>query len=118
MTGEWGGKHAQLKLTESGGTLIYDCAAGTMDGPLRLDADGRFSAAGLHTPASAEPEVEGQAPPAYRVRYGGQARGKRMRLYGRVENGVVLGPFSLRRDAAPDFSACEPRKGRVTIVQP
>jgi hypothetical protein len=119
VTGEWGGKHVQLKVTESGGTLTYDCAAGTIDGPLRRDADGRFSAAGLHTRAGGGPEVEGQAPPSYRVRYAGQVRGKRMRLHGRVSNGDVLGPFSLRLGAEPEFSAaCGPRKGRVTIVQP
>lgn len=119
VTGEWAGKHVQLKMTESGGTLAYDCAAGTIVGPLRRDADGRFWATGLHTPAHGGPEVEGQAPPTYRVRYAGQVRGKRMRLHGRVGNGEVLGPFSLRLDAEPDFSAaCEQRKGRVTIVQP
>lgn len=119
VAGEWGGKHVQLKLTESGGTLAYDCAAGTIDGPLRRDPDGRFSGAGMYTPARGGPEIEGQAPPTYRVRYAGQVRGKRMRLHGRVANGVVLGPFWLRSGAEPDFSAaCEPRKGRVTIVQP
>ena len=119
VTGEWGGKDVQLKVTESGGTLAFDCAAGTITGPLGRDPDGRFSAAGMYTPARGGSEVGGEAPPSYRVRYAGQVRGKRMRLHGRVSNGDVLGPFSLRLGAEPDFSAaCEPRKGRVTIVQP
>jgi hypothetical protein len=119
VTGEWGGEHVHLKLTESGGTLAYDCAAGTIAGPLRLDADGVFSAVGTHTAGKGGVETEGAVPPTYRVRYAGVVRGARMRLHGRVDNGEVLGPFSLRRGAESVFSAsCEPRKGRVTIVQP
>ncbi len=119
VTGEWGGEHVHLKMTASGGSLAYDCAAGTIDGPLRLDADGVFSAVGTHTAGKRGVETDGAVLPIYRVRYAGVVRGARMRLHGRVDNGVVLGPFSLRRDAEPVFSAaCEPRKGRVTIVQP
>lgn len=119
MTGEWGGKHVHLNLTESGGTLAYDCAAGTMAGPLRLDADGVFSAVGTHTAGKGGAETGGAVPPTYRVRYAGTVRGKRMRLHGRVDGGEVLGPFSLRLGTEPVFSAaCEPRKGRVTIQTP
>jgi hypothetical protein len=118
VTGEWGGEHVQLKLTESGGTLAYDCATGTIGGPLRLDADGVFSAVGTHAARKGRVEAEGAVPPTYRVRYAGVVRGARMRLHGRVDNGEVLGPFSLRRGAQPDFSAACERKGRVTIQTP
>jgi hypothetical protein len=106
VTGDWGGRHVHLKLTAAGGALDYDCAAGTIDGPLRPDADGAFSAEGTHTPGRGGPDTEGQAPPTYRVRYAGVVRGKRMRLHGRVDNGAVLGPFSLRRDAEPTIVRC------------
>ena len=106
VTGEWGGRHLHLKMTATGGTLDYDCAAGTIKGPLRLDADGAFSAVGTHTPGSGGPEIEGRVLPTYRVEYAGVVRGDRMRLHGRVENGVVLGPFSLRRDAEPIIFRC------------
>jgi hypothetical protein len=106
VTGEWGGKHVHLTLTATGGTLDYDCAAGTIDGPLRLDADGAFSAVGTHTPGWGGPEIEGRVLPAYRVQYAGVVRGDRMRLHGRVENGVVLGPLSLRRGREPIIFRC------------
>ena len=106
MTGDWGGRHVHLRMTATGGALVYDCAAGTIDGPLRLDADGAFSAVGTHTPGWGGPEIEGQVLPTYRVRYAGVVRGKRMRLHGRVENGVVLGPFSLRRGGEPILFRC------------
>jgi hypothetical protein len=106
VTGDWGGRHVHLRMTATGGTLEYDCAAGTIDGPLRLDADGAFSAVGTHTPGRGGPEIEGQELPTFRVRYAGVVRGKRMRLHGRVEDGVVLGPFSLRRGAEPTIFRC------------
>lgn len=106
VTGEWGGEHVHLKIAATGGTLAYDCAAGTIDGPFRPDADGALSAVGTHTPGSGGPDIEGRELPTYRVRYAGTVRGDRMRLHARVENGVVLGPFSLRRGREPTFFRC------------
>jgi hypothetical protein len=106
VTGEWGGRHVHLALTATGGTLDYDCAAGTIEGPLRPNEDGQFSAVGTHTPGQGGPEAVGQVPPTYRVRYAGTVRGNRMRLHGRVDNGVVLGPYDLRRGAEPTIFRC------------
>jgi len=106
VTGDWGGRHVHLRLTVTGGTLDYDCAAGMIDGPLLVDADGAFSAEGTHTPGWGGPEIEGRVLPTYRVRYAGTVRGDRMSLQGRVENGVVLGPFTLRRGAEPIIFRC------------
>ena len=106
VTGEWGGTHVGLSLRPSGGTLEYDCAAGTMIGPLMLHPDGTFIAEGTHTPGKGGPEVEGQAMPSYRVRYSGEVRGNRMSLQGRLENGVLLGPFTLRLGAEPIIFRC------------
>jgi hypothetical protein len=118
VTGEWGGEHVHLTMTATGGTLEYDCAVGTIDGPFLPDADGAFSAVGTHTAGKGGVDTEGAALPTYRVRYAGAVRGARMKLHGRVDNGVVLGPLSLRRGAEPVISAaCQPRKGRVTVVQ-
>ena len=48
LTGEWGGDRARLMLTAAGGRIDYDCGSGTIRGPLRLDAKGRFKASGDH----------------------------------------------------------------------
>ena len=106
VTGEWGGAHVGLVLTQSGGTLDYDCAAGTISGPLQFRSDGTFSAEGVHTPGWGGPEIEGQTPPSYRARYSGKVRGNLMTLRGRLENGVSLGPFTLRRGAEPIIFRC------------
>lgn len=93
-------------MTATGGTLDYDCAAGTIEGPLRPNEDGRFSAVGTHTPRRGGPETEEQVLPSYRVEYAGQVRGKLMSLHARVANGVVLGPFLLRNGTEPTIVRC------------
>ena len=105
VTGSWGGTHVGLTLDETGGRLEYDCAAGTI-GPLRAGPGGEFTAVGTHTPGTGGPEIEGQPRPAYRARYSGTVRGDRMRLQGAIENGVLLGPFELRRGAEPVIFRC------------
>ncbi len=106
VTGDWGGEHIGLNLGTTVGTLEYDCAAGTMIGPLMINRDGTFIAAGTHTPGRGGPAIEGQRLPSYRVRYSGSVRGNTMSLRGRVENGVLLGPFTLRRGAQPIRTRC------------
>ena len=106
ITGEWGGTHVGLKLTPVGGTLDYDCAAGTIEEPLILHPDGSFHVVGMHTPGWGGPERVGEVRPSHRTRYSGTVRGDRMTLQGRVENGVLLGPFTLVRGAEPVIMRC------------
>lgn len=106
VAGQWGGRHVRLNLTSTGGTLEYDCAAGTMIGPLKMNRDGAFVAKGTHTPSRGGPVIQGQVLPSYRVRYSGSVRGNTMSLQGRVEKGVLLGPFTLRRGAQPNLVSC------------
>jgi hypothetical protein len=106
LTGEWGGTHIGLRLSAAGGTLDYDCAAGTIDEPVALRPDGTFEAIGMHTPGWGGPERSGEVRPSYRTRYSGSVRGDRMTLQGRVENGVLLGPFRLVRGAEPVIMRC------------
>jgi hypothetical protein len=95
-----------LSLTPSGGALEYDCAAGTIVAPVTVRPDGTFTADGTHTPGRGGPEIQGQVMPTYRVRYSGRIRGEIMSLQGSVENGVSLGPFTLRRGAEPIIFRC------------
>ena len=67
---------------------------------------GTFTAEGTHTPGWGGPEIERQVRPTYRVRYSGEVRGDIMSLQGTVENGVVLGPFTLWRGAEPIIFRC------------
>jgi hypothetical protein len=106
LSGPWGGSHVGLMLTATEGQLEYDCAAGTIAGPLAVRADGSFEAQGTHTPGSGGPEIEGQARRVYSARYTGTVRGDWMTLAAQLENGVRLGPFILRRAAEPIIFRC------------
>lgn len=106
LTGQWGGRHVGLSLTPAGGTVDYDCAAGTIDAPLIPARDGSFSTEGRHTPGTGGPERIGEVPPSYRARYSGRVRGDRLTLTVRVENGVLIGPYELRRGAEPILMRC------------
>ena len=105
VAGQWGGTHVGLVLSETGGELEYDCAAGRI-GPVLPGRDGRFEAQGTHTPGWGGPERSGETLPTYTVRFNGTVRGDRMTLQGRLENGVELGPFTLRRGAEPIIFRC------------
>ena len=105
LTGDWGGPHVGLRLDASGGQLDYDRAAGTI-GPIVLAPDGRFTAAGKHTPGTGGPEIEGQPRPSFAASYARRVSRDRMTLVGKLANGVELGPFTLRRGAEPGIFRC------------
>ena len=105
IAGSWGGTHVGMQVTAAGGTLDYDCANGTIHG-FSIMPDGTFSAVGTHTPAAGGPERVGEVRPVFRARYSGSISGSRMTLRGRLENGVELGPFTLRRGAEPILMRC------------
>ena len=66
--------------------------------PLRPDAEGRFTAIGIHTPGHGGPIREGEILPAFRSRYDGQVKGDQMSLLVTfTETSGELGPFQLRR---------------------
>lgn len=94
-----------LELDTSGGRLEYDCASGTI-GPIIPGSRGNFEAEGSHTFAAGGPDIEGQVRPTHRTRFSGSVRGDRMTLKGTLQNGVVLGPFELRRGVEPVIFRC------------
>jgi hypothetical protein len=114
LTGNWGGTHVGLHLTRKGGTLDYDCAHGTI-GPVLIGLGGRFTAEGTHTPEHGGPVRQGEVLPNFQARYQGRIRGDRMtlqgtyvdeRVRGPAATAVMLGPFELRRGAAPQLFRC------------
>lgn len=104
LVGGWGGQHVGLELTAAGGTLDYDCAAGTIDEPVRVDASGRFTARGTHTPSMGGPERIDVPRPRVPAQYSGRLEGARLTLSVRVPD--ELGPFTLTRGVEPMLMRC------------
>jgi hypothetical protein len=107
LTGSWGGRHIALELASHGGTLEYDCAAGTIDEPVRPDSAGRFFVHGTHTPGHGGPDRVGEQAPVLPADYEGRISGSRMTLSVRVvPSGLELGPFMIERGATPMVVRC------------
>ena len=106
LTGAWGGPHIGLTIGAARTEIQYDCADGAIEGPILPDTDGRFSVEGIHRPGHGGPAIQDEVLPTYLVRFVGTVRGAKMTLTGRVENGVLLGPFTLVRGAEPGIFRC------------
>lgn len=89
--GTWGGRGVRLEVGQRGARAEFDCARGTLEGPLMLGPDGRFDVRGTYTqerggPTRLPPDAaDGQTPPDQRgetfpARYKGSVRGKTMTL--------------------------------------
>ncbi|HVS00531.1 MAG TPA: hypothetical protein VMW27_28170 [Thermoanaerobaculia bacterium] len=104
--GTWGGLHAVLEVEEQGARIEYDCAHGTLDGALALDAEGRFAVAGSHTSERGGPVHEGQEPPSRPARYTGSLRGDTLTLTLALD-GETVGTFTLKRGENGRLVKCQ-----------
>ena len=78
--GLWGGKHIRLEVTGEGASAEFDCATGTLEGPLTLDGDGRFEVKGTFTPERGGPVREGREPEPRPARYSGRVKAEVLTL--------------------------------------
>jgi hypothetical protein len=105
--GVWGGEHLRLEVSAKGAALEYDCAHGTIERPLVLDARGRFLARGTHAPERGGPTSLNGRPVATPVRYAGIVKGDTMTLTVRLERQKQpLGVFTLIRGTEPLLMKC------------
>jgi len=95
--GTWGGDHVNLTVTEEGATIEFDCAHGTLKGPILPDAEGRFETAGTYVQEHAGPvREEDETAAGSPARYKGQvAKGKMTLTIAFPEGREPLGPFDL-----------------------
>jgi len=87
----------RMMVSDMGARLEYDCAVGTIDQPIVVDAGGRFAAKGSYTPERGGPRREGPTAVA-RARYAGRVSGDTMTLTVTLETGKErVGIFTLKR---------------------
>lgn len=94
--GAWGGNHAVLTLTESGGRIEFDCAHGTIDEPVTVNAEGLFDVRGTYSREHGGPIRRGEEEERRPARYSGTVRDETMTLTITV-TGITpaVGPFTL-----------------------
>jgi len=109
--GVWGGPHISFTVTETGASVEYDCAHGTVAGKIVVDAQGRFGVNGRHFEEHGGPvratEIEEEGAGGYRVRLSGRVGGSLMKLtVTRADTREVIGTFNLARDREPNLTKC------------
>ncbi len=107
QTGSWGGEHIGLEVTDEGGTVEYDCAHGTIDRKIVLDARGRFHVSGTHFREHGGPVRKGEQTDTHPAQYTGQIVGDKMTLtVVEVDTGAIVGVFNLVRGQQPRITKC------------
>ena len=79
-TGNWGGQHINMKVGAKSATIEYDCASGTIKGPLVVDGDGNFNLRGTHRMQRGGPTRADETPNDHPATYTGSIKGNMMTL--------------------------------------
>ena len=67
-TGIWGSGQISMEVSQSGASIEYSCAHGSIDQPIKLDSRGRFHVQGMHVkehPGPVREEESGGEPATY-----------------------------------------------------
>jgi len=78
--GVWGGEHIRLEVGTKSAKVEYDCAHGEIEGPLVVDAGGRFKLTGKHTPERGGPVREDDSRRSIPATFVGSIDGDKMTL--------------------------------------
>jgi hypothetical protein len=104
--GQFGGPQIGIVLEGGSGKAEFDCASGTIDEPIFHAKEGVFSVKGTYRTGQSGPIKVGQIFRSQPATYGGSLVKDDMTLTVTLEDGDVLGPFTLRRGAPPQLSRC------------
>lgn len=105
--GSWGGAHIGMVVTDTGATIQYDCATGTIAQSLALLPDGSFTWHGVHYPGHPGPTRIGEVPVGHAATYTGRATSDRLTLTLSVPDlGMPAQTFELTRDGAARVFRC------------
>lgn len=105
--GSWGGEHVALDVTSAGAAVELDCAHGTIDAPLRLDDEGRFSIAGVFV-REGGPVRFGETEQAHPAVYDGRLEDSKITFSIRLtDSDTAIGPFTAMLGAEPTLFKCQ-----------
>lgn len=88
-SGTWGGQHIQFQVDGGSVTIEYDCAHGSIGGPLTFDGQGRFRWRGTYTAERGGPIRLGREAPEQAATYSGSLRGDTMTLIVTTDNSSI-----------------------------
>ena len=107
QTGMWGGSHINIQVGPGSATINYDCANGTINGPLTIDSKGRFTWRGTHNPEHGGPMRIDETSNGSPAIYSGQIKGDTMTLTLKLANSnEAAQTFTLKRGGAGRVFKC------------
>jgi hypothetical protein len=104
-TGVWGGEHINIEVAEKSASIEYDCAHGLIEGPLVMDANGRFNLRGTHTPERGGPIRADEKPQSHPASFVGSISGSKMTLTLKLE-GFDDETFTLEKGKQGELFKC------------
>jgi hypothetical protein len=107
LSGTWGGQHISMEVDGGSASIEYDCARGTIDGPLTLDTKGRFTWRGNHYREHGGPVRRDEPSNSQAAIYKGWIEGDTMTLTVSLENSdESLGTYTLKRGSSGRVFKC------------
>lgn len=106
-TGVWGGVHINLEVGSNSAKVEYDCAHGAIEGPLDVDADGKFELRGTFKAERGGPVRADETDEGRPATYSGTIKGNTMTLTLKVEGVDEPETFTLERGKAGRLVKCK-----------
>lgn len=103
----WGGEHVRIEFNDGEARVEFDCAHGTITGPLKTDSEGRFALDGTYVREGPGP-IRLNAPRVSQpALYSGTIEGERMSLTVTLTNtSQEIGRFTLTRGSEGLIRKC------------
>jgi hypothetical protein len=97
----------EVVTTEHRASFQFDCAHGTVDGPIRLEADGSFEASGGFVLEHGGPVREDEREEVQPAVYAGRLEGSRLTFTVRLPSqSSTIGTFTAVMGASPRLVRC------------
>ena len=106
LAGAWGGPHAAIAFHGGLGEVQFDCASGSIDGLIYPAKGGAFEAKGTYRAGAPGPVRVGQIFVSQPATYSGIVAKDVMTLNVELQEGTIIGPFTLTQGAPPQLTRC------------
>lgn len=105
--GGYGGQGIALRVAGTRTEIELNCARGAIDGPIRVDAEGRFDVAGTYERGRPGPTRMDEAPQSEPARYRGRVDGETLTLEITFPSGgKTIGPLAATFGRPARIHAC------------
>lgn len=106
-SGVWGGPHISIDVGSRSARIEYDCAHGSIEGPLVVDTEGKFHLRGTFTPERGGPVRADDAAQGQPATYAGEIKGNTMTLTLKVSGSEDTETFTLEKGKVGKLVKCK-----------